>query len=379
MKEDISKSIKYTMYIIEVAILIYAMIIFYTKDQIPTLIYPINVSFFMALSFISYKFLGYKKNKRSRSKTKITNTFIICSAIYLIVFYLLGNLTNFTHSNFNIINLIYLTLFAFFIELFRYIFLNKCSKKTYHHYLITFAFIIFDIFALSIYSINNFYTADFLISTIIISVIKNSILSYTTYKYGFYPCLIYTFILTIMPLISPLQENVGTYINLTTTIIYSAILLYHVSKPTRKTEEETVNTYKRGILYYLERVTLVIIVFIIILVSGNFKYSISAIASDSMYPELKKGDAIILEKIDKNNTDEIKEGAIVAFEEDGFIITHRILQIDEENGIEYITTKGDNNSTKDVQKKTKDDIIGIVRFKIPLLGYPSVEISEIKN
>ena len=182
-----------------------------------------------------------------------------------------------------------------------------------------------------------------------------------------------------MPLISPLQENVGTYINLTTTIIYSAILLYHVSKPTRKTEEETVNTYKRGILYYLERVTLVIIVFIIILVSGNFKYSISAIASDSMYPELNKGDAIILEKIDKNNTDEIKEGAIVAFEEDGFIITHRILQIDEENGIEYITTKGDNNSTKDVQKKTKDDIIGIVRFKIPLLGYPSVEISEIKN
>ena len=30
-------------------------------------------------------------------------------------------------------------------------------------------------------------------------------------------------------------------------------------------------------------------------------------------------------------------------------------------------------------KKTKDDIIGIVRYRIPLIGYPSVEISEIKN
>ena len=34
---------------------------------------------------------------------------------------------------------------------------------------------------------------------------------------------------------------------------------------------------------------------------------------------------------------------------------------------------------KTLQKKTKDDIIGMVRFKIPLLGYPSVEISEIKK
>ena len=50
-----------------------------------------------------------------------------------------------------------------------------------------------------------------------------------------------------------------------------------------------------------------------------------------------------------------------------------------ENGIEKIVTKGDNNDTKDVTKKRKDDIIGIVRFRIPLLGYPSVEISEIKK
>ena len=41
--------------------------------------------------------------------------------------------------------------------------------------------------------------------------------------------------------------------------------------------------------------------------------------------------------------------------------------------------KGDNNDTKDVTKKTKDDIIGIVRFKIPLIGYPAVEISDIRN
>ncbi len=379
MKENISKNIQITMYIIEIAIFIYSMIIFTTKDYITTLIHPLNVSFFLLLSFLSYTFLGYKKNKKSRSKNKITNTFLIYSLIYLIVFYFLGNLTNFLSNNLSIINVIYLILFTSIIEIFRYIFLNKCTKKTYHHYLITLVYIIFDIFVLSKYSISNFYLADSLITMVIISVIKNSVLSYTTYKYGYIPCIIYTFVLTTLPLLLPLIENNSTYINLVTTIIYSSLLLYQVSKPTRKAEEETVNTYQKGILFYLERVIFIVIVLLVVLVSGNFRYSISAIASDSMYPELKRGDAIILEKIDKKNQDEIVKDSIVAFEEDGYIITHRILEITEENGIEYIITKGDNNSTKDIQKKTKDDIIGIVRFKIPLLGLPSVEISEIIN
>ena len=98
-----------------------------------------------------------------------------------------------------------------------------------------------------------------------------------------------------------------------------------------------------------------------------------------MYPALKKGDAVLLEKVDKKNQDKLKKGDIVAFEEDDTIVTHRILSIEEEDGVEQIITKGDNNYTKDVTKKTKDDIIGIVRFRIPLLGYPSVEISEIRK
>ena len=105
----------------------------------------------------------------------------------------------------------------------------------------------------------------------------------------------------------------------------------------------------------------------------------SAIASDSMYPALKKGDAIIIEEVTDKNINTIRKNMIVAFEEDGKIITHRIISIELEEGEEYIITKGDNNPSKDVTKKKKNDIIGIVRLRIPFLGYPSVEISEIKN
>ena len=98
-----------------------------------------------------------------------------------------------------------------------------------------------------------------------------------------------------------------------------------------------------------------------------------------MYPELKRGDAVILEKTNKSNINSLKKGMIVAFKEEGEIVTHRILKIELQEGKEYIITKGDNNDTKDVTKKAKDDIIGIVRFKIPLIGYPAVEISDIRN
>lgn len=86
-----------------------------------------------------------------------------------------------------------------------------------------------------------------------------------------------------------------------------------------------------------------------------------------------------MERVDKRNQDDLKKGDVVAFAQDEKIVIHRILSIDIIDGEEYITTKGDNNNTKDVQKKTKDDIIGIVRYRIPYIGYPSIEISETKN
>lgn len=117
----------------------------------------------------------------------------------------------------------------------------------------------------------------------------------------------------------------------------------------------------------------------IILISGKFKYTLSSIASDSMYPELQRGDGIIVKKLTDEEKDNLKVGDVIAFKDGGFIITHRIIEITEEDGKKIYQTKGDNNTSKDVTKKGKDDIIGIVKIKIPYIGYPSVEIAEIKN
>lgn len=379
MKNSISKSIKNTMIIIDVIFFIYIALIFIFKDKLNTLVNPINVAFFMLITFLGYHFLGYKKNKKNRVKMRINNILIVVSTCYLITIYLLGNATGFIKNDFNILNAIYMVLYLIISEIFRYIFMSKCNKNSNQQYIITFLFIIFDTLILSAFSPSNILNVFNIISIIFISTIKNALLAYTTYRFGYKPCLIYSFVITILPIMAPIYPDLGNYINSIFTLTYTAILFYNISKPIRKEDEESANTYKKTVFFYLERALLVTVLVVIFLVSGAFKYSISAIASDSMYPALKRGDAIILEKVDKGNINTLKKGMIVAYEQDGQIITHRILTIEMQHGKEYIITKGDNNSTKDVQKKTKDDIIGIVRLRIPYLGYPSVEISEIKN
>ena len=72
-------------------------------------------------------------------------------------------------------------------------------------------------------------------------------------------------------------------------------------------------------------------------------FQMFGIKSDSMYPTIKTGDAVLM-KITKDDTD-IEEDDIVAYKMDkDTIIVHRVKEkINEE---EYIT-KGDNNNTED--------------------------------
>ena len=379
MKDNIKKSIDISMISIDIVFLIYTIIMFILKEKIPSLIYPINASFFMILTFVSIYLLGYKKDKKNRAKIKVTNYLIIITSLYLVTIYLAGNATSFIRRDFKILNIIYLIIYFITQEIIRYVLYSKCNKNSIHQYLLTLNFIFLDVLVLSSFSpVHRLVLPNFL-TIIFVSLLKNSILGYTTYKFGYRPCYVYSFVMTLLPLALPIYPNLGNYLTLVFSIITTAIVFYNISKPIRKADEETVNKYQKSFGFYLERGLLAFVIIIILLVSGIFRFSLTAIASDSMYPALKKGDAVLLEKVDKKNKDKLKVGDIVAFEEDDTVVTHRILSIEEEEGVEQIITKGDNNYTKDVTKKTKDDIIGIVRFKIPLLGYPSVEISEIRK
>lgn len=89
------------------------------------------------------------------------------------------------------------------------------------------------------------------------------------------------------------------------------------------------------------------------------------VMSGSMETNIMTGDLVVVKE---TNLDTLKEGDIIAFKEGKIVITHRIVDIYEENNeIRYIT-KGDNNNTEDKGYVTNSQIEGLYQFKIPRLG-----------
>ena len=89
------------------------------------------------------------------------------------------------------------------------------------------------------------------------------------------------------------------------------------------------------------------------------KYYIFQIATGSMEHELVAGDYIVVEK-----TDNYKVGDIITYREDGYYITHRINQMDENK----IITKGDANNSSD-SPISRDKIVGKFLFKERILTF----------
>lgn len=94
-------------------------------------------------------------------------------------------------------------------------------------------------------------------------------------------------------------------------------------------------------------------------------YKAYLISTDSMEPEIKQGDAIVIKKVSE---EQLKINDIVTFKINEEIITHRIVKIND-NGIEktYVT-KGDSNNVEDPDILSFEDIEGKQIIKIPYLG-----------
>ncbi len=99
-----------------------------------------------------------------------------------------------------------------------------------------------------------------------------------------------------------------------------------------------------------------------------------AIVTGSMEPTLNRGDLVILEK-----PRDIQVGDIITYRYKGVPVTHRVIDVvgtvvgETPDG--YYITKGDANAQPDPYKVRPDDIIGEVRYRLPLLGWPVILVN----
>ena len=94
-------------------------------------------------------------------------------------------------------------------------------------------------------------------------------------------------------------------------------------------------------------------------------YSPLIVLTDSMFPDIKSGDLIITKAADAKD---VKVGDVISFfDPDGSgtsVLTHRVVELVEEDGKLFFRTKGDANNSEDPSLAPAENLIGLYQSKI---------------
>jgi len=115
-------------------------------------------------------------------------------------------------------------------------------------------------------------------------------------------------------------------------------------------------------------ITTIIIVFAVILILIKLLgWNMFSVDSASMSPQYQTDTLVIVQPADP---DEIEVGDVITyvFNEDGVLVTHRVVDINKER--KTFTTKGDANNSEDPIPVLWSNLVGKVTFSIPKLGKP---------
>jgi signal peptidase len=261
-------------------------------------------------------------------------------------------------------------------EIIRYIVCSKIRNNFSPIIILTILYILLDvIFTYNSNTINSGLKLFIFISTYFLaSTCRNILCSYITYKVSYVPSLIIRLFFSIFIYIVPIEPDIGYYLNSVIGLIYPYLVYLFISRLIRHSEHDK-DTFINKKFWYIHIPIIFIIIMLIILVSGLFKYQVMAIGSGSMEPYLYRGDAVIFKKV--NNTNELQVGDILVFKNNNKYITHRIISISNINNITTYKTKGDNNSKEDKFTVTYDNVVGVVKLKIKYIGLPTLWLQDL--
>lgn len=222
----------------------------------------------------------------------------------------------------------------------------------------------------SVTSFNRFM--DLVAGAMLPAIISNSLYHYLARRYGIYPNLIFRLITTLHAYLFPVTSGISdSLVNFARLFIPIATYFFIDSlfEKKRRYAMQKTSRFTRILSKALTILVVIIMTGTVMLVSNHFRFGAYVIATDSMTGELNKGDVAIYEQYEDQF---IQKGQVIAFEKDGSVVVHRVVNIEIINGITRYYTKGDVNEDRDAGFITGGQIIGLVDHKLPFLGYPTL-------
>lgn len=367
-------------YLIELLLTIFLIVLMFKINNISNDFK--NNSAIVVLSIILIFLLTYFGIKKDNGylKGSSARTIIAILMTYILVVYGLGIILGFNRGFFTknifllIKNILPVLIITVELEMIRFIVVKNCYKSKKNIIIFTIISSIFRVLLeINLGTLNNAENRFIFLSTIIFPILaEEALCSFMSYKIAMFPSLIYKIVMNLSIYLLPIMPNLGNYLYSVAHILLPFIIYNTLNKMIIKYEKEKQKVRQSNkIIFTIPLITFLII--LVLLISGISKFKLIAIASNSMSPTYKRGDAVIYEKM---NINDFEVGDVLAFQKNSIVITHRITKIWKQGNQYYFTTKGDNNNTEDNFNVEEKEALGKVRFIFKYIGYPTVIVSE---
>ena len=336
---------------------------------------------FLCVSFAFVYFaIGIDIKKPSNHKEILKSLFFYL-IIYFLFIYLLGLFISFARTIYSwsivnfVKNIIPVSTVIIASEVLRYQFIKKSNNNKL---VIFMSFLVFVMLDISI-GFTNYNLADkeqlykFIAIVVIDGISRNVLMTIFAMKSDFYNGIVYRLIMELYIYIVPFVPNMGTYVSSVFMIVLPTFISFMLLNNRMKKLEKPKNRHRNNIVF---GICLVVLLSLVGLNSGFFKYQSLVIGSNSMLGTFEKGDVVILKKLRDTEKSKLEVGDIIVFRHENKLISHRIYKVYERQNYRFYSTKGDNNDQVDAGVVGDDDVLGKVIFIVDKVGLPSIWLNE---
>jgi len=372
LKRDIARN-----YILEILLIVILSLALFVSNIVNKKI----LALILIIYAVSTSFIKTRRGKSTYEKQVII-MMLLFSIIYVIMYYLLGLYFGYYEApaKFSIYTIWNFIIPMFLIILSQEIIRNTFIKQNgkYNSLLLFITMVLIDlILYIGVYNLSDLDDFLAVIGFILFSSVAcNLLYNYIAKRYGTKGIIIYRSITILYVYFIPIIPNIYIFFQSFIRMVYPYIIYMVLDNTYSKIDYAT--KYKdRKRNYVLTFITLVLMSILIGLISCNFKYGLIVVGSGSMTGAIDKGDVVLYEEY--NSKKNLEEGMVIIFNHNDVKTVHRIVKIENVNGQMRVYTKGDANSKIDDGYTLKSDIIGIVKFKIKYIGYPTIWVKDIFN
>jgi signal peptidase I len=321
--------------------------------------------------------VGFEKDK-SVTASSVMQIIIIYVLLYFLVIYLSGFLVGFVNNGYGLAPLTILgnlwPVLALIIvqELARHTIVKKCGDRKILLWATAIVFTIIDVaVGLQLYNLARPLEVFEMIGILgLAGLARNALLTFVAYKSSYRPTLFYRLMTEPYVYLVPFLPDLGPYIGSVVSILLPTLLIIRFNEFFVTKRPIPGREHRLGRILALVPMTSLLVI-VVVLVSGIFRYYAMAIGSASMEPVIGVGDVVIIDK-GIRELEQIEPGTVIAFQYDNRVIVHRLLEIKQQENQLVALTKGDNNDDVDGWNITNQDLVGVVNLRVPWLGWPTI-------